>query len=258
VTRLRFWPLVVLALLGSCAATWLQFQSLPLDGGEGETVTGLFRIPATEGPHPAVVLLPDCDGISPHERRWGRDLTEAGFVTYVIDSHFTRQVTDGCANPLPAETLVADALGALARLSGRDEVDPSRLAVIGWGRGGDIALDLVGTAEILPATEGVRFVAAFYPTCETVGPLRRPALLIVPAHDPDAGRCRDAVDAQPAEDGATVRYLDLEGVEAGFDCAVCPDGYMGAEGVYDEAAAETAHQALIEALWANLGPNPAP
>lgn len=43
--------------LATTGATWLQFQSLPADGSEGITVTGLLRVPEGEGAvsrrHPA-------------------------------------------------------------------------------------------------------------------------------------------------------------------------------------------------------------
>lgn len=60
-------PFIVLLALGSCAASWMQFNSVPPDGGQPETVTGLLRVPDGGGRHPAVVLLPDCDGVGPLE-----------------------------------------------------------------------------------------------------------------------------------------------------------------------------------------------
>ena len=143
---------LLVALVGSCAASWMQFKSLPTDGSQPETVTGLLRFPHDGGRAPAVILLADCDGIGAHERRWGRDVTEAGFVSYVIDGHFSRQVDDGCASPLSHETRIADALGAIAKLAEHDQVDGDRIAILGWGLGGDAALDIVSSTELLPGT----------------------------------------------------------------------------------------------------------
>ena len=255
----RWLSLVLLAvLLGSCAASWMQFKSIPMDGSQPQTVTGLLRVPAGGGRFPAIVLLPDCDGIGPHERRWGRDLTQAGFVTYVIDSHFTRHVEDGCAAPLAHEILVADALGALARLAEFEGVDPDRMAVIGWGRGGDVALDIVSSAQIRPATGGLKAAVAFYPTCEDAGPVRRPAILVLPELYPGASLCRAYAEAQTATGEAPVRYVSPGGVGAGFDCEFCVDGYLGQENVYDRPATETVREMLIEELGGLFYPGVAP
>ena len=251
-------PLVVLLALGSCAASWMQFKSVPPDGGQPETVTGLLRVPDGGGRHPAVVLLPDCDGVGPHERRWGRDLAEAGYVSYVIDHHFTRGGGERCADPLDPAVLLGDAQGALEKLAGEDYVDAERLAVIGWANGGDIALDLVAASELLPGTEGVRMVAAFYPTCEGAGYLREEALIILPDQYPAAVACRAYAESQAGGGEAPVRLVPVPGAEAGFDCQICPDGYRGQDDVYDPAQTERIRQVLLDELDRLIGPDSAP
>lgn len=251
-------PVLLAALVGSCAATWLQFKSAPLDGSEPEAVTGLYRVPETEGRHAAIVMLPDCDGISPHERRWGRDLTEAGFVTYVIDSHFTRQVADGCAEPLAEETLLADALGAIQRLGEQESVDPTRLAVIGWGRGGDVALRLLASQDALPGTDGVRLAIAFYPTCAAAGSLRRPAILVLPELYPDALTCGNYAISQEESGDARVSVIAPQGVDAGFDCLACLEGEDEVTAAIKGKPAMEVRDALIEDLWGYLALQPQP
>ncbi len=239
---------LLVALVGSCAASWMQFKSLPTDGSQPETVTGLLRLPHGGGRAPAVILLADCDGVGAHERRWGRELTEAGYVSYVIDGHFTRQVDDGCASPLSHEVRIADALGALAKLAEHDRVDGDRIAIMGWGLGGDAALDIVSSTELLPGTSGVRGVIAFYPTCQHAGPVRQPAILVLPELYPAESRCRAYAQTQVAGGEAPVRFIAPGGVEAGFDCQFCAEGYLGGEVTYDRAAADLVHGQIIEAL----------
>ncbi len=250
--------LVLLLALGSCAASWMQFKSVPPDGGQPETVTGLLRVPDGGGRHPAVVLLPDCDGVGPHERRWGRELAEAGYVSYVIDHYFTRGGGERCAEPLDPAVLQGDAQGALEKLAGEDYVDADRMAVIGWGGGGDIALDLVTASALLPGTEGVRMVAAFYPTCKGAGYLRREALIILPDQYPAAVECQSYAESQASGGEAPVRLVPVPGAAPGFDCEVCPDGYRGQEGVYDPAASERVRQVLLDALDRLIGPESDP
>lgn len=241
-------PLLLVLALGSCAASWLQFKSTPLDGSEPQTATGLLRVPEGGGRYPAIVLLPDCDGIGPHERQWARDLTEAGYVTYVIDHHFTRGIDDGCAGPLPQSTLMADALGALATLAGHDSVDARNMAVIGWGVGGDVALGLAASGDVLAQAGDLRAVAAFYPTCAEITQSQRPTMVIVPENDPSAEPC-DAYARSQAENGESmVRIVPVLGARPGFDCAHCPDGYRGGGEVYDPAAAQAVRQILLDDL----------
>jgi hypothetical protein len=116
----------------------------------------------------------------------------------------------------------------------------------------------VASAQIMPGTGGVRAVAAFYPTCQDAGPVRRPAILVLPELYPDAAVCRAYAEAQTAVGEAPVRYLAPGGVEAGFDCEVCPSGYMGHEDVFDRSARETVRQTLIEELNGFLAPDAAP
>jgi dienelactone hydrolase len=176
----------------------------------------------------------------------------------VIDSQLTRQVQEGCADPLAHEIMVADALGALDRLIELESFDPARNAVNGCVRGGDVALDIVSSAQIMPATGGIRAVVAFYPTCKEAGPVRRPAILVLPDLYPAAGLCRAYAEAQAGAGEAPVRYVTPGEVQAGFDCEICPGGYLGGEDVFDRASTEMVRQLLIEELEGFFAPAAAP
>ena len=241
-------PMLLVLALGSCAASWLQFKSIPLDGSDPQTATGLLRVPEGGGDYPALVLLPDCDGIGPHERQWGRDLTEAGYVTYVIDHHFARGIDDGCAAPLPGSTLTADALGALATLAEHENVDAGNMAVIGWGVGGDVALGLAASNDALANAGDLRTVAAFYPTCAELTQAQRPTMVIVPENGPSADPCRDYAASQAENGESMVRIVPVAGAYPGFDCAHCTDGYQGEQEVYDPAGAQAVRQILLDEL----------
>ena len=154
--------------------------------------------------------------------------------------------------------LQGDAQGALEKLAGEDYVDAKRMAVFGWGSGGDIALDLVAASTLLPGTGGVQMVAAFYPTCEGAGYLREEALIVLPDQYPAAVTCQSYIESQAVDGEAPVRLVPVPGAAPGFDCEVCPDGYRGQEDVYDPVATEQVREVLLEALARLIGPESSP
>lgn len=209
------------------AAAWVQFQSAPADGGEGMTVTGLMRMPEGDGPFPAAVLLPDCDGISPHERVWGQRLVDQGYVTYLIDSFFTRNVETTCGDA-PDVAVMDDLRGAVAKLKTVPQVDASRIAVIGWQDGADVAL-----AWAAEAGEGLAVV--FYPSCAAAEPLSRPTLFILPTAYDGYEACNAFVFGE-YEAGKPVQRIAPYDVGAGFDCQECAGSYLGGPGGWNDAA----------------------
>lgn len=220
-------------------ATWLQFQSRPADGSAGITVTGLLRVPDGEGPFPVAVLLADCDGISPHERDWGVRFADHGYVAYLLDSFFTRNIDTSCdGTTVP---VMDDLRGALSRLAGLGYVDMERIVVVGWSSGGDVALAWA-------AEEGAGAAVAFYPSCAEAPDPRKPVLLVLPGLDVGSSACRD--HAGEAERTGTPPRLAVvaPGAGAGFDCATCAERYLGGPGGWN-AAADTM---VMESLWPGI------
>ena len=238
-TRLLALVLVAGLWLATTGASWLQFQSLPADGSEGITVTGLLRVPEGEGPFPATILLADCDGISPHEREWGVRFAEQGFVVYLLDSFFTRNVETACdGTPVP---VMDDLSGALAKLATLDDIDMDRIVVVGWGTGADVALEWA-------AIEGDGVVVAFYPSCAATPDIEKPVLMVLPDQYADSVACNDYLRAQYEAGLVPVQRIAPYGVGAGFDCAQCEGGYLGGPGGWNEPAATL----VTENLWLEI------
>jgi hypothetical protein len=209
------------------AATWLQFPSIEADGTEGMTVTGLLRVPEGQGPFPAAVLLSDCDGISPHERVWGQRLADQGYVIYLIDSFFTRGVETTCGET-PDVPVMDDLRGAIARLKTLPEVDASRIAVIGWQDGADVALAWA-------AQPGGGLAVVFYPSCSMAEPLARSTLFVLPTAYGGYEACNAFVFGE-YEAGKTVQRIAPYDVGAGFDCQECAGVYLGGPGGWNDPA----------------------
>jgi dienelactone hydrolase len=112
---------------------------------------------------PAVVLVHGSGGVYPEEvSYWARLLTEQGIAAFVIDVFSPRGVKstgeDQSQVPFAADT--ADAFAALGMLASHPRLDPKRIAVMGFSRGGITAVRS-GVAPIIKgaAPAGLRFVA---------------------------------------------------------------------------------------------------
>lgn len=117
--------------------------------------------------YPAVVIVHDTFGVSDDEFQYARDLNGAGFATLVLDEYADRKLRSR-DDPFNA-TRAADALFALKYLAANPKVDPKRIAVVGFSRGGVgaylSAIEPVRRAVLGSAASAPRFAAhaAFYP-----------------------------------------------------------------------------------------------
>lgn len=262
---------VVLPLVG-CSATYVQFPNAA--PGAPRPIPGWLWYPAGPGPHPAVVLLHGCHGVSASTHDWARFLRERGYVALVVDSWAARDMAEGCSpqSPdLPNTERFDDAVGALSYLHGRPDVDRARVGVIGWSNGGVFALALVNgpTHERqrrrgveIPAP-GVRAAVGVYPGgCPSlVGELAvRPLLVLIGDADDWTlpGPCVEMADAMRRKGGdvsivlypGAVHYFDVEGQRRAYLPDVVNSGKpgkcCGATVGYDPAAAAAARRRVAE------------
>ena len=112
---------------------------------------------AGTGRRPGVLVFPDAFGLGAHAKQRAERLAALGYVALAGDlhggQHLTRGLDEalGLINPLrddPARTR-ARTDPALAALLARPEVDPDRIAAIGYCFGGTMALELArGGAKV--------------------------------------------------------------------------------------------------------------
>lgn len=149
------------------------------------TLSSNLRLPDSDGPFPAVVLLHGCAGVTPSVEGWVSALLGWNYATFVVDSLTGRGFREVCTQyvALPSEARVPDAYSALYLLATHPRVDPARIALMGFSHG---AATTIKAAEAFTARrhtrrDGPRFQAffAFYPRClnafqgrRTAGPLR--------------------------------------------------------------------------------------
>ena len=157
---------------------------------------------------PAVVMLHGASGvIDLREGLYAKQFAAMGVAALVVDSFGARRDrgTDFVDRLLNiTETMVlADAYAALEYLAGRGDIDPSRIALVGFSYGGmsTIYAAYRQVADAL-APPGLRFAAhvAFYGPCiarfenpQTTG---APVLMLFGGRDAimDAGRCEEIAE----------------------------------------------------------------
>ncbi|MCB8821887.1 dienelactone hydrolase family protein [Microvirga rosea] len=141
-------------------------------GGAPAPIVGELAIPAThDGPVPAMVIMHGSGGILPgREGAWADRLNAMGVATFVVDSFTPRgfSATGDDQSRLPLAASVADALTALNLLATHPKVDPKRIGIMGFSKGGQLALyTALEPFRRAVAKDDLRFALhiAFYSSC---------------------------------------------------------------------------------------------
>jgi dienelactone hydrolase len=177
---------------------------------------------------PAVVLVHGSGGVGPREDRWADELRQTGAATFLLDSFTGRGIafTAEDQSQLSSLAMIGDAYRALELLATHPRIDPARIFVMGFSKGGAVALYSALTRfQRLHGPTGARFAQhiAFYPPCyyTLIGDLAvtdRPIRLFHGTADDLAPseRCRTYVE-QLRRAGADAQLTEYAGAQHGFD-----------------------------------------
>jgi dienelactone hydrolase len=224
------------------------------------TVPGVLSMPSSEGPFPAVVLLPNCGGAKSTEfaEFWPKYLNEIGYATLNVD-HFTPRKAKKCTKKfkLNFKTVAQDAYGALNYLAGVPGVDKERIGVLGSSLGAHAINWFAGLNK--ETSRGLKFRAAvsLYPSnCRRMrpGPGMVPLAIIMGDKEKGVATCRSLGS------GSSLSLTILPGVYHGFDQlsatplkkGVLRTDIVGNKRLYNKAATQKAQVLVKEFLAARL------
>lgn len=135
------------------------------------TLTGQLRFPNWNERLPVVVLLHGSDGVDSNSAlQWREFLNKMGIVTFRLDSFGGRGVDQVESDPsrLGFFTQVYDTYRAIEVLAAHARIDPSRIAVMGFSRGGSAALytSMRRFQNLYGSPQGhIAAHLSFYPAC---------------------------------------------------------------------------------------------
>ncbi len=203
---------------------------------------------ADDGPHPAIVLLHTCAGVMKHvSHDWPEFLNGLGFVTLTVDSFGSRGL-GACPNGLTHATMIEDAFGALDYLAAQEFVDPKRIGVFGFAKGGIVVNEIAGTEHRI---SDIGFLAgiSFYGSCEPIlgveHQLHMLSTVIYGEHDTEMQSCKKLIPNPKLE------VMVLRNTHHGFDVEET-SGRKNAQGTlmrYDAKATSKA-RAVVQAFLA--------
>jgi dienelactone hydrolase len=149
-----------------------QFLSGDAAAGRPVTVAGEFRVAQGTGKLPVVVLMHGSSGVGATTEAWVHEFNALGISTFVIDGFTGRGLTVTGPNQalLGRLNLIIDIYRSLDILAKHPRVDPDRIVLMGFSRGGQATLYAsLDRFNKLWNKSGVQFAAyiPFYPDCST-------------------------------------------------------------------------------------------
>jgi dienelactone hydrolase len=195
-------------------------------------VPGQLFLPPGTGKVPAMIVHHGSGGVrEARELRYARELVGMGVAALVIDSFTPRGIKTTVTDQevVSAREMAHDAFAALAALSAHSRIDPARIGIVGFSKGGTVAVDTAHERAAVGSAAGPRRFAlhvAFYPSC-AYHPSRprvskAPIYMLVGGADTYAG-------VAPCTEYAA----KLKAAGAAIELRVYPDAPHG----FDEAAA---------------------
>ncbi len=202
--------------------------------GPPAVIWGTLRLPPkSTGRIPAVILVHGSGGVGQLHRQWASRLRQAGLATFLLDSFTGRGIRRTVENQgqLWSWAMIVDAYRALALLATHPRLDPNRIALMGFSKGGIVSL-FAGLTRFRQSygPPEVRFAAhvAFYPYCNYLPQAAdqltdRPIRIFHGAADDwtPVASCRTHVERWRRL-GKDVRLMAYAGAWHGFDSPALP------------------------------------
>jgi dienelactone hydrolase len=153
---------------------WISDQQFLTGDKNGRqvTVAGELSLPRGTGKLPAVILMHGSGGMGGNISYWKRQLNQMGIATFAIDGMTGRGLTGVGSNQavLGRLNFIIDIYRGLEILAKHPRIDPERIALMGFSRGGQAALYAsLERFHKLWNPSGAQLAAyiPFYPDCAT-------------------------------------------------------------------------------------------
>ena len=128
---------LVLPIAASSSGNVIHFSSL--DSSQAYQLSGTLYLPANvTGPCPAVVVIHGTAGIDSRGAFYRDALLNAGIAMFEVD--FKTGIFTSPMNRPPLDTFVPMAFAALKELRKQPNIDPNRIAIMGFSLGGGVTL----------------------------------------------------------------------------------------------------------------------
>jgi dienelactone hydrolase len=110
--------------------------------GRLTTIAGVLRVAQGTGRLPVVIFAAGSGGFGVSADIWDRQFEEMGVSTFAMDSFAGRGITSTATDQsqLGRLNMILDVYRSIAVLASHPRVDPERIAVMGFSRGGQAAL----------------------------------------------------------------------------------------------------------------------
>jgi dienelactone hydrolase len=228
-TRIRVYPIATRTLTESQA---LRGEST----GEPAMIAGELRLPRVQGRVPVVILVHGSGGAGNHEDRWSHEINDIGIGTFILDSFTGRDVSETITDfsRLPHLAMIIDAYRALAVVAKNPRVDPARIALMGFSKGGFVALySSLRRFQRAYSTPGLEFAAfiPFYAPCNrrfiNEDDVSDRPIRLFHGRDDDWSRiafCRQYAEHARSR-GRDVQLVEFENAGHGFDVPTWEQGY---------------------------------
>ena len=195
--------------------------------GRAVEIVGTLSLPSGAARVPAMVVVHGSGGVSAgREHAWAKRLVDMGVAAFVTDSFRPRGVTSTAEDQSQVSTvsMVADAFNALKLLATHPRIDPDRIGIMGFSKGGQVSLYTALEPFRRAAAGNLRFAThvPLYPSCAlpyiSREITRAPMLVLMGGADDytPAVQCERYIEWFRGK-GAPIRSIVYPGASHGFD-----------------------------------------
>jgi dienelactone hydrolase len=201
--------------------------ALMTGAGAAVEIVGTLSLPPGTERLPAMVVMHGSGGVSDgREHAWAQRLGDMGVAAFVTDSFRPRGVNATAEDQSRVSTvaMVADAFNALKLLATHPRIDASRIGIMGFSKGGQVALYTALEPFRRVVAGNLRFAThvPLYPSCALpyiANQITRAPMLVLMGGADDytpAAQCERYIEWFRSK-GAPIRSIVYPGAAHGFD-----------------------------------------